>query len=127
MTLTDKNAEEQPFFRVLSEPLDVFLDLRGLAHSSAQIIKLCTADLTFSHRLKLHNIGGMDGERLLDADAVGQAANGNCLVDAAVLPGDDRAFKNLHSLARTFLNVGMHPYGVADLQIIGICSELLFR
>ena len=56
----------------------------------------------------------MEGEHLLHADAVGDAADGEGLVDAAVLLGDDGTLKDLDTLAVAFLDLQVHTDGVAD-------------
>ena len=59
----------------------------------------------------------MQGEDLLTAHAVRDPANGDGLADAAVLPGDDGAFKHLDTLTGAFLDAHMHTNGVADLSL----------
>ena len=54
---------------------------------------------------------------LLAADAVGDAAHGDGLVDAAVLLGDDRALESLGTLAVAFLDADEHANGVADVHL----------
>ena len=49
----------------------------------------------------------MNGEHLLTADAVGDAADGEGFLDAAVLLGDDGAFEDLNSFAGTFFDFDM--------------------
>ena len=58
----------------------------------------------------------MQGENLLAAHAVGDTANGDGLTDAAVLTGDNGAFKHLDTLTSAFLDAHMHTNGVADLH-----------
>ncbi len=45
----------------------------------------------------------MDGEHLLNADAVRNTADGDGFLNAAMLLGNDGALENLNSLAGTFL------------------------
>ena len=47
----------------------------------------------------------MHGKDLLAADAVGNAADGDGLVDAAMLLGNDGAFESLGALTVAFLDV----------------------
>ena len=55
----------------------------------------------------------MQGEDLLAANAVGDAADGNGLTNAAMLAGNDGAFENLNTLTSAFLDAYMHTNGVA--------------
>ena len=48
--------------------------------------------------LDLLNGGSVDGEHLLHTDAVGHAADGEGLLQTAVLLGDDGALKDLDTL-----------------------------
>ena len=50
----------------------------------------------------------MDGEHLLNADAVRNTADGDGFLNAAMLLGNDGALKHLDTLARAFLN--LHVY-----------------
>ena len=58
----------------------------------------------------------MDGEHLLHAHAVGDAADGDGLPDAAVLLGDDGALEDLDTLTGAFLDLHVHTDGVAHLD-----------
>ena len=58
----------------------------------------------------------MEGEHLLHADAVGHAADGDGLLDAAVLLGDHDALVDLDALAGAFLDLHMYLDGVADFD-----------
>ena len=59
----------------------------------------------------------MNGEYLLHADAVGDAADGEGLLNTAVLLGDDGALKDLDTLAGAFLDLHVHADGVAHLHL----------
>ena len=107
--------------------LNLFCNLGSLANAAAQVVQLCTANLTIADNLKLCNVGGMYREGLLNADAVRDAANGNRLVDARVLHRDDDALKYLDTLAVTLLDLGVYTNSVADLELGQIALELLLR
>ena len=64
-------------------------------------------------------------EGLLDAYAVRDAANGNRLVNASVLLGNDDALEHLNTLAVALLDLSVYLYGIADLQNRQIALELL--
>ena len=72
-----------------SQDSDALLDLGALAHAVAQVIELRAANLTLADGLDLLNGGSVDGEHLFHTDAIGDAAHGDGLLDAAVLLGDD--------------------------------------
>ena len=58
--------------------------------------------------------GRVDGENLLHTDAIGDAANGDGLLNAAVLLGDDGALEDLDTLAGAFLDLHVNADGIAD-------------
>ena len=58
----------------------------------------------------------MDGEHLLDADAVGKTTNGEGLLKTAVLLRDDDALEDLDTLAGAFLDLDMNADGIADVD-----------
>ena len=57
----------------------------------------------------------MQRENLLDADAIGQTADGDGLLDATVLLGDHNALEDLDTLAGAFLDLDVDADGVADV------------
>ena len=77
-----------------------------------------------THRLDLLNGRGVNGEHLLHADAVGQAADGDGLLDTAVLLGDDSALEDLDALTGAFLDLHVYADGVAH-QYLGYFLQLL--
>ena len=58
----------------------------------------------------------MHGEDLLAADVVGNATNGDGLVDAAMLLCDDGAFESLVTLTAAFLDADGDTDGIADVH-----------
>ena len=64
-------------------------------------------------------------ERLFNAYAVRDAADGNRLVNAGVLLGNDNALENLNTLAVAFLNLRVYLNGIADLELRQVALELL--
>ena len=95
--------------------LDLFCDLGSLAYAAAQVVQLGTANLTVADNLELGNVRGVYREGLLDAYAVRDAANGNRLVNASVLLGNDDALEHLNTLAVALLDLSVYLYGIADL------------
>ena len=92
---------------------DLLLDLSGLAHAVTQVVQLGTTNLALADGLDHGHIGRMQGEDLLAANTVGDAANSDGLADAAMLAGNDSAFKHLDTLTSAFLDANVHTNGVA--------------
>ncbi len=74
----------------------------------------------------------MDGEHLLNADTVGNAADGEGLLDAAVLLSNDGTLENLDTLAVAFLNLQVDTDGVTDgndrgLSLLVLLSKSLHQ
>ena len=67
----------------------------------------------------------MDGEHLFHTDAIGDAAHGDGLLDAAVLLGDDGAFEDLDTLAVSFLDMDVNADGVAHFRHRGLGFQVL--
>ena len=67
----------------------------------------------------------MQREHLLHADAVRYAADGDRLLNAAMLLGDDGTLIDLDALTGTFLDLDMHLHGVAH-QDFGHFLDLRF-
>jgi hypothetical protein len=76
--------------------------------------------------------GRVDRKNALDADAEAHFADGHRFARAAVLAGDDDAFKNLKTLFVAFLDANVNLNGVARLKsrtfsLICVCSMLSKR
>ena len=69
----------------------------------------------------------MNGEHLLHADTVGQAADGDGLLDTAVLLGDDSALEDLDTLTGAFLDLHVYADGVAHQYLGTSFSCFSFR
>ena len=93
--------------------LQLFPNLGGLAHAVAQIVQLSPANHAVADHLDFVNGGGMDGKYLFYADAVGDAADRNGLLNTAVLLGNDSTLVDLDALAGALLDLYMYPDGVA--------------
>ena len=59
----------------------------------------------------------MHREDLFAANIVGNAANGDGLVDAAMLLGNDSAFESLVTLTAAFLDANDNTNGVTDVHL----------
>ena len=71
--------------------------------------------------------GAVDGEDTLDADAVGNAANGKGLCDAAVLLSNDGTLESLDTLALAFLDTNINADGIADVELGLLSLDAAFR
>ena len=96
--------------------LQALLDLCLLTHAITQIVQLCSANLALTDGGNRDDGGGMYGEDLLAAYAVGNAADGDGLVDAAVLLGNDSAFESLLTLTVAFLDANHDTHGITDVH-----------
>ena len=102
---------------------DLLLDLSGLAHAVTQVVQLGTTNLALADGLDHGHIGRMQGEDLLAANAVGDAANSDGLADAAMLAGNDSAFKHLDTLTSAFLDANVYTNRIANPNL----GELFFH
>ena len=105
--------------------LELFCNLGSHTHAAAQLVQLGAANLTVAHNLELRDVRGVYREGLLDAYTVGNTADGNRLVNAGVLLGNDDAFENLNTLTVAFLDLRVYLYGIADLEFRQVALELL--
>ena len=97
--------------------LDLLLDLSGLAHAITQVVQLSTTNLALADGFDHSYVGRMQGEDLLAANAVGDAADSDGLADAAMLAGNDNAFKHLDTLTSAFLDANVHTNSVAHPNV----------
>ena len=102
------------------------LDLCTLTDAVTQVVQLRSADLAAADCLHGDDGGRVYGEDLLAAYAVGDAADGDSLIDAAVLLGDDGAFESLIALAAAFLYADGDTHGIADVQFGQFGLHVLF-
>ena len=65
----------------------------------------------------------MDEECSFDADAVGNAANGEGFAKASMFSRDNNTFKYLDSFVLAFDNLGMYTYGVAGTEFRNVVSQ----
>lgn len=108
-----------PFF------LQFFFDLRRFADSAAEVIELRSSDFTFAHNFDLRNARAVDRENSFDTNAIGNAANGEGFIDAAVLFGNDCAFEHLNTFSRTFFDLDGNLDGIADVKLERIFADVL--
>ena len=73
------------------------------------------------------HVGGVQGEHALHTYAVGNAAHGEGLADAAALAGDHGAFELLDTLPVAFTDVHVHADGVTDGELGDLSLERVLR
>ena len=64
-------------------------------------------------------------EDSLDADTVGNSANGEGLGNARTLAGNNGSFKSLNSFSLALADLNGNLYGVADLDLGDLSSPVL--
>lgn len=101
-------------------------DLSGLTYAVAEVIQLSPANLTVANHFDAADAGAMIGEGTLYAYAVGYAANGKGLADAAALHFDNYALKVLKTFTVAFHDLYEYADGVTDFQLGQIGTELFF-
>ena len=104
---------------------DELFDLGALADSVAEVVQLCTANLTAPDDLYLFHVGRMDRERLFNAAAVCDAANLERLRDPAAAATDDRALEDLGADPLSLFDPVVDPYGVSDVELRDLSLHLL--
>ena len=104
---------------------DAFLNARCLTNSIAEIVELSTSDLTYSGNNYLLNVRRMKGEGLFDANTVCNAANGEGLRDTAAILSDNGSFEDLGTGALTLDYTAVNLNVVTDVELGGVCLELL--
>src|SRR5690348_14108922 len=78
--------------------LPLLLDLGGLPDAIAQVVELRPADVAPGEDLDLVDDRRVHREGALDADPVGELADGEGLVDPTTLATDDHALEHLDAL-----------------------------
>src|SRR5450432_679693 len=99
------------------------LDPRSLAGGGAQIVELRATDAATADDVHVAEHGAVDREDALDADAVGDLANGEGLADAAAALGDAHALERLQPLLLTFLYTHVHAQRVARAEGRNVGAE----
>ena len=106
--------------------LDLF-DLCRLTGTAAQIVQLRPAHFALADNGDVRDLGGMHGERPLDAYAVRKPPNRKGFADAAVLFRYHDAFERLQSLARALDDLYADLNGVAYVESGNAVFEILFQ
>ena len=96
--------------------LQTLFNLGSLTDALSDVVQLGSSDLTTSNGLNRDDRGGMDRKNLLTTDVVGNTTDGDGLVDAAMLLGNDGALESLGSLTAAFLDADSNTDGVTDVH-----------
>ncbi len=101
--------------------LNLGLNLCSLTNSVSEVVQLSSANLTVSYDLYLFNRRAVERENSLNAAAVCNTSNGECLVDAAVLLSDNSTLEHLDTELIALLDLNAYLNVVADLNNGGLC------
>src|SRR5581483_4011181 len=114
----------ETLFRNRTARGDVFLDARGLAFQSAQVVQLGAAHLALA--LDLHRIdrAAVRLEHALHAGAMRHLAHGEGRMQAAIALGDHDALERLHALAVAFLHLDVDDHGIAGAELGQLAAHL---
>ena len=102
---------------IRSGELQTLLDLCTLTDTVTKVIELCSANLAATNSLNRDDGRRVYREDLLTAYTVGDTANGDGLVDAAMLLGNDGAFESLVALTAAFFYADGDTNGIADVEL----------
>ena len=103
--------------KIAGARLQALLDLCLLTDAVTQVVKLCSANLTLADGGNGDDGRRMYGKYLLTADTVGDTANGYCLIDAAMLLGNDGTLESLGTLTVAFLNENEDTHCITDVHL----------
>ena len=110
---------------VFSPRLDLFLNLRCLTNSVAEIVELCSSDLTGTDNVNLLNVGRVDGECLFNSTAVRYASYGKGLGDSAAMLSDNGSLEHLDSLTGSLFDLVVYANGITNIDLGKFGLELL--
>src|SRR4051794_36382810 len=108
----------------LAWPLLLLAHARLLADLAAEVVELRAADVADRLHLDLVDLGRMQGERPLDADAEGLLADGERLARASALALDHDALEDLDPAALALDHLEVHADGVARLELGQVRAQL---
>ena len=115
------------FFRDPQNGLHLFLNLGSLTNAVAQVVQLCTANLTLADNVDSNNVRRMNREGLFNTAAVRNSSYSEGLRDSAAMLCNDGAFEHLNSFAGAFLDFVVNTNGVTNFETRYSFLLLLFR
>ena len=104
---------------------EIFLNLRSLTNSSAEVVELSAANLTLTDNVNSHNVGRMNGESLFNAASVSDSSYGKGSGDAALVLSDNGALVHLNSFSCTLDDLVVNTNSVTDVELGYLFFELL--
>ena len=105
--------------------LNLLLNLSRLSNSVAKIVELSATNLRLAEYYDLVNVGGMQGEGLLNAYAVGNSSYGEGLRDSAAVLSDNGTLEELNSLLLSLGDTNVNLYAVTDAKLRNLSFKLL--
>lgn len=93
-----------------------FLDFGLFADLGADVVELCSSNLTAAEHFDAFDTRRVEREYSLDADTVGILPHGEGFADTSVLDGDHQAFISLDSLSFTFHNLEVYTNCITDVE-----------
>ena len=106
------------------------LDAGSFAAEVAEIIELGTADIAEHDDFDLGDLGAVNGESTLNADAVRDFANGECFTNATAAATNHGTLVNLDTFFVAFANFCVNANTVTDAEIravglnLGLCKRI---
>ena len=104
---------------------DLFLNLRSLTNSAAQVVQLCTSNLTVTDGLNVYYVGGVDGESLFNTAAVRNSSYSESSGNACTVLSDNSALEKLDSLSGTLFDLVVYTYSVTNVYGRKLLLQLL--
>ena len=101
-----------------------FLDPSGLAGELAHIVDASPTDTSMADDFDAGDRWRVNREDPLDADAIGDLADGSRLADPVATTLDDNAFVDLDPLLLVFDDPDVDPNGVAAREVGDVVAEL---
>ena len=105
--------------------LNLFFNLRCLADSVAEVVKLCSSNLTNTNDINLSYVRGMEGECLFNTTTIGNTSYSKCLGDSAAVLSNNGTLEHLNSLFVSFLDLVVNTYSITDSDHRNLCLNLL--
>ena len=97
----------------------------SLADAVAEIVELGATDTAVTHDLELSDLGAVQGEGALDADAEGNLADGEGLAGTCTAHADDVTLEDLLALAVALLDAIVNLHVVTNANLRQVLTNLL--
>ena len=104
---------------------EIFLNLRSLTNSSAEVVELSAANLTLTDNVDCYYVGRVNGESLLNAASVSNSSYGKGGGNATLVLCDNSTLVHLNSFSCTLYDLVVNTNCVTDVELGYLCFELL--